>query len=101
MTIRLKCNYTSHIQPWTLISVDLFTFLCDAGSDYVSQPIPDILRLDVNNTSRCVRVNITDDNIVEGFEFFHVEFNETEGSEVMIAGTNRANVTIEDNDGVL
>ena len=48
-----------------------------------------------------MRVNITEDNIVEGFEIFHVEFYETNGSEVMIAGTNRDTVTIEDNDGMI
>lgn len=57
--------------------------------------------MDVNNTRRCVRVNITDDNIVEGYEIFHVEFNETDDSEVMIAGTNRDTVTIRDNDGMI
>lgn len=55
----------------------------------------------MNNTESCVRVNITDDNIVEGYEVFHVEFNETDDSEVMIAGTNRDTVTIRDNDGMI
>lgn len=55
----------------------------------------------MNNTRGCAKVNITDDNIVEGFEFFHVEFNESDNSEVMVAGTNRVAVSIEDNDGML
>jgi len=55
----------------------------------------------VNNTKECVMVNVTDDNIVEGLETFYVEFNETDNSQVMIAGTNRDIVTIRDNDGML
>ena len=55
----------------------------------------------MNNTEECVMVNVTDDNIVEGFETFFVEFNETDNSQVMIAGTNRDIVTIRDNDGMM
>ena len=55
----------------------------------------------MNNTEECVIVNVTDDNIVEGFETFFVEFNETDNSQVMIVGTNRDIVTIRDNDGMM
>jgi hypothetical protein len=67
-------------------------------TDYSDTPVPDVLVLDINNTRRCVSINITDDNIVEGLEIFEVHFNETDNNQINIAGTNTVQVEIEDDE---
>lgn len=68
-------------------------------ADYSVKPVPNTLTLNVNNTLKCVSVNITDDNIVEGTEIFRVRFNETDKNQIMIAGLDTIPVFISDDEG--
>lgn len=62
-------------------------------------PVPETLVLDLNNNRKCVYINITDDNIVEGLEMFEVKFTETDDNQINIAGLDTAPVYIEDDEG--
>ena len=62
-------------------------------------PEPERLVLDLNNDRKCVYINITDDNIVEGLERFEVRFTETDDNQINIAGTDTVPVYIEDDEG--
>ena len=62
-------------------------------------PMPDTLRLTMNDTFECVSININDDSIVEGTEMFLVHFIETDDNEIMIAGQDTVPVYIEDDEG--
>ena len=81
-------------------NVLLNSYYYTADTDYSDTPVPDVLVLDINNPRRCIYINITDDNIVEGLEIFEVHFNETDNNQINIAGTNTVQVEIEDDEGM-
>jgi hypothetical protein len=64
-------------------------------------PVPDVLRLDMNNSLECVSINITNDVIVEGTEMFAVQFVETDDNEIMIRGHDTIPVFIVDDEVVV
>ena len=69
--------------------------------DHATAPVPDTLQLDMNNTLKCVTINITNDNEVEGTEVFMVHFTETDDNRIMIDGTDTVPVYIEDDEGTV
>ena len=69
--------------------------------DHATAPVPDTLQLDMNNTLKCVTINITNDNEVEGTEVFMVHFTETDDNRIMIDGTDTVPVYIEDDEGII
>lgn len=63
-------------------------------------PVPNTLRLTMNDTFECVTIAITNDNIVEGTEEFVVSFVETDTNMIMTAGDRTVPVCIEDDEGI-
>ena len=61
--------------------------------------IPNTLTLNLNMSTSCVSINITDDILVEGTEVFLVHFNETDDNQINIAGTETVTVSIMDDEG--